>query len=297
MNDYVLPELDELSDDEASQEPSACGDAEEFSFLTDGKRVLQDRQPQPLVADIVGTEACALCGFFAKKRCSKCKVARYCSRQHQVAHWNAGHSAACNDSQELPRSDASRTPPAPIGRRRWREKCSATNVGLFKQFEISTEAEDQATSQLVERFAHIGGAATDELGEDDLFDDLEEVAGQEELNEELLKKHEENMKQYQGEIFDEKEWRGKAAPDAAFALFQKVTEKNPDQVLRYCFGGTELWISHNGRPTAGASPPPCELCSCSRTFEMQVRCPRFSSPESSLLTLLRSSRSCCSTLG
>ena len=214
-----------------------------------------------------------MCGFFAKKRCSKCKAARYCSRQHQVSDWKAGHSAACTPSQESLHGEVTKKPPEPIGRRRWRERGCSTLPGLFKELEICTEAEDEATSRLVERFACIEGGGVGELEADELLEDLEEeVAGQEELNAELLKKHEENMKQYQGEVFDESEWKVKAGPDAAFALFQKVTEKNPEQVLRYCFGGTELWISKRGRLTTGVGcPPPCSLCSSPRTFEMQVQ--------------------------
>jgi hypothetical protein len=31
--------------------------------------------------------------------CSKCRGARYCCREHQVAHWKAGHKEVCRAAQ------------------------------------------------------------------------------------------------------------------------------------------------------------------------------------------------------
>ncbi|OQR82869.1 hypothetical protein ACHHYP_15381 [Achlya hypogyna] len=44
--------------------------------------------------------ACAACGSVAEGllRCSKCLAVSYCSRTCQVAHWKAGHKAACRQS-------------------------------------------------------------------------------------------------------------------------------------------------------------------------------------------------------
>lgn len=39
-------------------------------------------------------ESCATCGAPATQRCSKCRVTRYCGKEHQRAHW-ATHRAAC----------------------------------------------------------------------------------------------------------------------------------------------------------------------------------------------------------
>lgn len=38
---------------------------------------------------------CHLCGCRSEKHCSKCKVVSYCSREHQVADWKAGHKTNC----------------------------------------------------------------------------------------------------------------------------------------------------------------------------------------------------------
>ncbi|KAI9207245.1 programmed cell death protein 2 [Polychytrium aggregatum] len=39
---------------------------------------------------------CFVCGMDGTKRCAKCQVARYCSREHQLVHWNqGGHKQQC----------------------------------------------------------------------------------------------------------------------------------------------------------------------------------------------------------
>lgn len=40
---------------------------------------------------------CEICGCFAPKRCSKCKIAAYCSREHQVFHWKESHKNSCGN--------------------------------------------------------------------------------------------------------------------------------------------------------------------------------------------------------
>jgi pre-rRNA-processing protein TSR4 len=38
---------------------------------------------------------CALCGQRGVFKCSACKVAQYCSKEHQKDHWSHGHKADC----------------------------------------------------------------------------------------------------------------------------------------------------------------------------------------------------------
>ena len=50
--------------------------------------------------------SCAHCGATEAVRgdfqaCSRCRRAFYCSREHQRAHWRAGHKAACGDDRHL----------------------------------------------------------------------------------------------------------------------------------------------------------------------------------------------------
>lgn len=42
---------------------------------------------------------CSVCGNFGSKHCSKCKTQQYCSREHQLIDWKAGHKANCGVSQ------------------------------------------------------------------------------------------------------------------------------------------------------------------------------------------------------
>lgn len=41
------------------------------------------------------TSLCNTCGVFAEKRCSKCKMIFYCTREHQVIDWKNGHKEIC----------------------------------------------------------------------------------------------------------------------------------------------------------------------------------------------------------
>ena len=38
---------------------------------------------------------CAVCGVSATKKCSGCKMVYYCSAEHQVQAWKAGHNKTC----------------------------------------------------------------------------------------------------------------------------------------------------------------------------------------------------------
>ena len=53
--------------------------------------------------------SCAHCGATEPVRgdfqaCSRCRRAFYCSREHQRAHWRAGHKAACRDADDSSRA-------------------------------------------------------------------------------------------------------------------------------------------------------------------------------------------------
>ena len=65
---------------------------------------------------------CIVCGCSGPKRCFKCHSLNYCSREHQVIHWKAGHKKHCGDEKQPITSD------------------EAGGI-LFKEFEIVTEPE------------------------------------------------------------------------------------------------------------------------------------------------------------
>lgn len=62
-------------------------------------------------------KTCIVCGAFGPHQCGKCKVPKYCSREHQVLDWKSGHSKICGSGNE---------------------KISNTDI-LFPEFEIMTE--------------------------------------------------------------------------------------------------------------------------------------------------------------
>ncbi|XP_066467492.1 programmed cell death protein 2 [Tiliqua scincoides] len=47
-----------------------------------------------------GTKLCRVCGCLAPKTCSKCHNAHYCSKDHQVRDWKAGHKQLCTQSAQ-----------------------------------------------------------------------------------------------------------------------------------------------------------------------------------------------------
>ena len=65
------PELDEIS---------------ELSLESVG----EDFQPRK------STNLCDICGCRGEKKCSKCHVTRYCSRDHQLVDWKSGHKTLCS---------------------------------------------------------------------------------------------------------------------------------------------------------------------------------------------------------
>jgi pre-rRNA-processing protein TSR4 len=55
--------------------------------------------------------------------------------------------------------------------------------------------------------------------------------------------------------------------DKTLYKFQKRLQRAPQQCIRYCFGGTPLWMSSSQLPK---SIPNCEECGASRVFELQL---------------------------
>lgn len=83
-------------------------------------RLVEDRQ-QTLESNCNLPPLCIVCGCSGPKRCAKCHSMSYCSREHQVIHWKAGHKKYCGDETQ-----------------------STTTVAdgiLFDEFEIVTEPE------------------------------------------------------------------------------------------------------------------------------------------------------------
>lgn len=69
---------------------------------------------------------CVVCGCSGPKRCAKCHSVNYCSREHQVIHWKAGHKKHCEDEKQPITNDVA-------------------GGLLFTEFEIVTEPEPPIT--------------------------------------------------------------------------------------------------------------------------------------------------------
>ena len=97
---------------------SNCGDKNNSDV-----HVVQDRQQNELESHLsVLPPLCVVCGCSGPKICAKCHSMSYCSREHQVIHWKAGHKKHCGDEKQPTMSDV------------------AGGI-LFKEFEIVTEPE------------------------------------------------------------------------------------------------------------------------------------------------------------
>ena len=87
------------------------------------EQLVQDQQQKGLESDLhLPLPLCVVCGCSGPKRCAKCHSMNYCSREHQVIHWKAGHKKHCGDWKQPTTSDVS-------------------GGILLKEFEIVTEPE------------------------------------------------------------------------------------------------------------------------------------------------------------
>ncbi|XP_038210708.1 programmed cell death protein 2-like [Zerene cesonia] len=147
---------------------------------------------------------CNVCGVKAPSHCAKCKKEFYCSRKHQIIHWQKGHKELCCNSNETDNSNFIVT--------------EAAKSLLFKEWELIVDEEDQ------EKVKHV-----DENQEMEKLKHLikEKKAGtMSDINESELE-----------------EYTGKIPDDKVFNKFSKRIARHPDQVLRYDRGGVPLWIT------------------------------------------------------
>ncbi|XP_036402090.1 programmed cell death protein 2 [Megalops cyprinoides] len=71
-----------------------------------------------------GVKLCRVCGCLGPKSCSRCHIANYCSKEHQVIDWKAGHKSECS-------SNGASNPAGSVGQ-----------GFLFPEYELVTEPEE-----------------------------------------------------------------------------------------------------------------------------------------------------------
>ena len=182
-----------------------------------------------------GHALCAVCGVRGASVCSACKSVWYCGKRCQKRDWKHGHKQSCNQPSTAPSASV------------FSERSSL----LFPSHELEIETEYIPAStaddyskehELLDSYNTKQSSSAD--GSDD--DELDDTDGLSSLG--PLHKR-----------------------DRLFTRFRRRIAHNPDQVLRYERGGTELWVSEDGT-TAGGSREggTCEKCGGQRVFECQV---------------------------
>ncbi|XP_035685421.1 programmed cell death protein 2-like [Branchiostoma floridae] len=177
---------------------------------------------------------CCVCGCGGAKACSRCHQVRYCSKEHQVLDWRAGHKAACGAEDGI----------LPMARVQL----------LFPEFDLVTEPEEW------------------EEGEGDGEDAGEDKEEKLREYEDYMRQLRHNQDRAGGSDLQEKDLeaaaRQETEEDQQFSVFRRRVRKEPEQVLRYDLGGAPLWVSRQHIPTA-EDIPDC-TCGAPRQLEFQV---------------------------
>jgi pre-rRNA-processing protein TSR4 len=90
----------------------------------------------------VKPDQCGVCGLAAPLKCSACKAAWYCCKEHQADHWKAAHKACCGAgpaaavAADAAAAAEAAAPPHGPGH-------PAMNPSLFPEFDISIEEEPE----------------------------------------------------------------------------------------------------------------------------------------------------------
>jgi pre-rRNA-processing protein TSR4 len=223
-----------------------------------------------------GVALCTWCGAWkGHKACAACKQTRYCSRNHQIEHWRAGHSGFCRQVQAA-------------------KSAGHPEPGSTKDVEsVKVEAGELMPEDLHEPYKkNLPGIAC--AASDKLWPEFELV-----VDEEYNYEAEDNDRSNPGpqmeagqsrakQLLDEYERRRKAGEEFSASDLQEVQEASqeqqhwvsfqarisraPEQVLRYCRSqdAKPLWPLLDGQPKKSTDIQPCSHCGGPRNFELQV---------------------------
>ncbi|CAM9789059.1 unnamed protein product [Discosporangium mesarthrocarpum] len=212
-----------------------------------------------------GVSLCWVCGMAAKSSCGRCGKARYCSREHQTAHWKrGGHKEVC--ATEAKRAE---TPTEGEGGAAGEGREGVPAFGpqgkptglVFREFEVEVKPEEwggmgggEAVKDRAEerRIAEQLGMASLSLGDEG---------------------EEEDSNLSQAEL--DKIAGVHGTKDKATLKFMARTHGR-GQVVRYDPGrSSPLWSSSKGVPTHPGEVPACPQCGLHRKFEFQQVMPHL----------------------
>ncbi|KAI9294225.1 hypothetical protein K502DRAFT_264624 [Neoconidiobolus thromboides FSU 785] len=192
--------------------------------------------------DVKVENQCWVCHLQGDKRCSKCHLAQYCSKEHQVWDWTIGsHKHNCDK----------------ITKENIEEYKQKVNRVGFPEKYIDSEPEKSIEEMKKETMKKV-----EKL--------MEEVT--------VNKAPEEGDSKALVVPGDEKYENTKVEVDAAFLAFQRRVEFDPTQVIRYVrtYNKDEegqdiepLWVGEQGKPTP-SDILPCQKCYSPRVFELQI---------------------------
>ncbi|OZJ05728.1 hypothetical protein BZG36_01335 [Bifiguratus adelaidae] len=211
----------------------------------------EEAAPDIILNDFKPPSLCTVCGGLGDKTCSKCHSVSYCSREHQMLHWNFGfHKKLCGLREEVDPQTYSDL------KTRDDNKLAST---LFPEFEVvsgpekvlTVEEEEEEQREFFKKNMAEEGHVVE--GNNEGFDTTRALvpAGD--------------------EIYENTE----TGVDEAFLDFQRIIDREPRQVVRYARieyetePTTPLWVSDRCKPSE-EDIPNCTHCGEPRTFEFQI---------------------------
>ena len=120
---HSIAQYDSAPEDATTSNSQSNSDAVTNVVDSNDDSLMQEQQRKSLESTLkLLPPLCVVCGCSGPKWCAKCHSMYYCSREHQVIHWKAGHKKHCGDEKQPTNIDA------------------AGRI-LFEEFEIVTEPE------------------------------------------------------------------------------------------------------------------------------------------------------------
>ncbi|KAH9302819.1 hypothetical protein KI387_014402, partial [Taxus chinensis] len=245
---FMCPSMACLQQDQVEQRNSKpCRSVKVFRCQLPKKNPFFSELGVPLSS---GVALCSWCGTWrGAKICSGCKLARYCSRQHQVSHWKSGHAANCRKIQS-----------------------SSMTVAAVSGLTVNQNSSELVNGPGSQVDCQVKAASTGLWPEFEVIDKYMDDSDSGDSNGKVSTNAIEDEQEKDGEFFknfinmeaskDQKHW----------ASFQERVANNTSQVLRYCWSKNAkiLWPRLGGQPQ-NTDIPNCTVCNGPRYFEFQVK--------------------------